>query len=212
MTDNRKKFGQMVRGAREDRGMGLRELARKIGMDHSKLSRIERGQRPPPDLEQVIEIGNELGVNKTRLLRLAGVPDAVIFNLEEGESVNWISGQITGRSGSLIEVEAGDWTLHIVEEPETRKVLLGLRPEDITLFTTDQSLPNSSARNRVKGKVQGVNPCDNYNLVQLNCGSFSLSVAITDTSLEKMDLAPGTEVYATFKATAPVITEVNEST
>jgi transcriptional regulator with XRE-family HTH domain len=36
-----------IRGAREARGIGLNELARRVGIDRAYLSRIERGQQSP---------------------------------------------------------------------------------------------------------------------------------------------------------------------
>lgn len=207
MGENRNEFGNRVRKARKEEGVGLRELARTVGMDYSNLSRIERGHRPPPDLETVIGIAEQLEVNEQELLKLAGVPDELIRSREEEKRMNWIKGQVTGRSENLTEINAGDWTLHVVEEPADERVLLGLRPEDVTLFLTDEGFSGSSARNRIRGEVACIEDLGNYNLVELDCGSFPLEVAITDTSMEKMNLSPGKEVFATFKATAPVIKE-----
>lgn len=205
MEQNRKEFGKRVRQGRKRLGVGLRELARKVDMDYSNLSRIERGQRPPPDLGVVIKIAKELDIDRTELLSLAGAPEELITNDQIGEVKNWISGRVTGKSGNLTEVDTEDWIISIVEEPSTDEVLLGLRPEDITVYLTDEGFSSSSARNRIKGTIVGVEEHGNYNLAKLDCGSFSLEVAITDTSVESMDLSPGKEVYATFKATAPIV-------
>jgi len=205
MSIDRLAFGRKVRRSRKGKGIGLRELARKIDLDYSNLSRIERGQRPPPDLNTVIQIAKELEIERGELLNLAGVPKEVIMKNSGEERRNWISGKVTGRTNDLTEIDAGDWKLHIVEEPSEEKVKLGLRPEDITLFLSAEGFSGSSARNRIEGSVAEVKDYENYNLVTVDCGSFSLEVAITDTSLEKMDLKPGKEVYATFKATAPLV-------
>ena len=209
MTENRLAFGKKIRRARKKKGFGLREFARKIDIGYSNLSRIERGERPPPDLELVIKIARELDVDQNQLLHLAGVPKEVIENRRNGEKINWISGRVVGKSGNLTEIDAGDWTLHVVEEPDSVDVLLGLRPADVTLFLTDAGFEGSSARNRIKGTVKQLEACENYNLALLDCGSFSLEVAITDTSLKRMNLTPGTEVFATFKATAPMVKSGN---
>lgn len=205
MRQDRKEFGERVRRERKEQGVGLRELARKVDMDYSNLSRIERGQRPPPDLDMVIKIAKELDIDREELLSLAGAPDELLTNDQFGEEKNWIRGRVTGKSGNLTEVDTGDWIISVVEEPSTDEVLLGLRPEDITLYLTDEGFSNSSARNRIKGTIVGVEDRGNYNLAKLDCGSFTLEVAITDTSVESMDLSPGKEVYATFKATAPLV-------
>ncbi|MCF7875958.1 helix-turn-helix domain-containing protein [Candidatus Bipolaricaulota bacterium] len=205
MAENRLAFGKKIRRAREEQGLSLREFARIVDIGYSNLSRIERGERPPPDLNVVIEIAKELEIDKNDLLRLAGVPQEVIENRTSNEIINWVSGRVVGKSGDLTEIEAGEWTLHVVEEPSSVEVMLGLRPADVTLFLSDSGFAGSSARNRIKGTVKGVKDCENYNLAELDCRSFSLDVAITDTSLKKMELKPDKEVYATFKATAPVL-------
>lgn len=205
MKQDRREFGERVRQERKQQGVGLRELAREVDIDYSNLSRIERGQRPPPDLDMVIKIAKELDINRSELLGLAGAPVELLTNDQIGEVKNWIRGRVTGKSGNLTEVDTGDWTISVVEEPSIDEILLGLRPEDITLYLTDEGFSDSSARNRIKGKIVKVEDTGNYNLAKLDCGSFTLKVAITDTSVESMDLSPGKEVYATFKATAPLV-------
>ncbi|MEF8916670.1 MAG: helix-turn-helix domain-containing protein [Candidatus Bipolaricaulota bacterium] len=205
MTQKRSGFGRQVRQTRKEKGIGLRELSRRVGIDYSHLSRIERGKRPPPDLEVVVKIARELGIDRTKLLNLAGVPEEVITEYGDQETRNWISGVVAGKEDDLTKISAGDRMLYTVEKPEADEVLLGLRPEDITLHLPDEAFSSGSARNTIKGAVSNIEDYENYNLVAVDCGSFNLKVAITDTSLEKMNLVPGKKVYATFKATAPVI-------
>jgi molybdopterin-binding protein len=206
MSESRLAFGKKIRRVRKDSGYGLREFARAIGVDYSNLSRIERGERPPPDLDVVIKMAKELEIDKNQLLLLAGVPEEVIENKETGE-MNWIAGQVVGKSGNMTEIEAGKWKFHVVEQPASVNVMMGLRPADLTLFLSDEGFSDSSARNRLKGTIKDILERSNYYLAELDCESFTLKVAITDTSLKKMDLKKGVEVYATFKATAPVIKE-----
>jgi len=125
--------------------------------------------------------------------------------MKSGEVMNWIDGRVVGKRNELTKVEAGNSDLLIVNELESGEVSLGLRPEDITLFSSNESFEKISALNRLKGKIKGFEDYDNYNLVKIDCGDFSLKVAITDTSIEKMDLSKEKEVYATFKATAPEV-------
>ncbi len=205
MAQNRELFGRTIRDARRKKGVGLRELARRVEINYSTLSRIERGQRPPPDLEVVVKIAEEIDAQKSTLLGLAGVPKGIVDYWRNEEIENWIEGDVVDRTEKLIVVKAGNWTLHVVESPESDRVQLGLRPEDVTLFLTEDGFSGSSARNRLRGEIVEIVQCGNYNLAELDCGAFSLKVAVTDTSLERLDLAKGKEVYATFKATAPVV-------
>ncbi len=48
-------FGTFMRREREDRGIGLREMARRVGVSPTYLSRVERNQFTPPNATPPIE-------------------------------------------------------------------------------------------------------------------------------------------------------------
>lgn len=210
MTENRQKFGKLVRSGRKEQGLGLRQLARILDMDYSRLSRIERGERPPPDLDSVVRMAGILDLDQQELLKLAGVPQTVISKREgplEEELINWVPGRVVGKKGQLTLVQVGEETFSVASSSSTSEVEVGIRPQDITLFVNKEKLSGSSARNRIQTKIEAIEPWENYNLVTVKGGGIKLDVAITDTSLSKMELSPGTEVLATFKATAPIVRE-----
>ena len=78
-------------------------------------------------------------------------------------------------------------------------VLLGLRPENVTL--ADHADTGTSARNHFPGTVARIAPRGPYFKVELDCG-FWVAAFVTPHSLEALRLAPGRAVVATFKATA----------
>jgi transcriptional regulator with XRE-family HTH domain len=61
-TPKARALGAELRQARERAGVGLRELARRLEISHSVLSRIETGERPPRP-EDVASILTALGVH-----------------------------------------------------------------------------------------------------------------------------------------------------
>jgi len=70
-------FGQYVRDARERRREGdpsfsLRQLAQRIGVEPSFLSKVERGEVAPPSEEKILRLARELGEDQDVLLALAG--------------------------------------------------------------------------------------------------------------------------------------------
>ena len=76
----RSKLGQFIRNAREARGIGLRDLARRIGKSPTLLVMVEKND-PAPGVSQetLIEIARELELNADHLLTLAGkTPDDVV--------------------------------------------------------------------------------------------------------------------------------------
>lgn len=71
-------FGSYVRERREalrgegDPSFSLRQLAARIGVEPSYLSKVERGSEPPPSEEKVRRLACELGDDPDVLLALAG--------------------------------------------------------------------------------------------------------------------------------------------
>jgi transcriptional regulator with XRE-family HTH domain len=72
MTSGRKSFGALVRREREAKEIGLREMAKKIGVSPTYLSKIERGDFDPPAEDKVRKIAEILGLDPDELLALAG--------------------------------------------------------------------------------------------------------------------------------------------
>ena len=66
------KFGAFVRHEREARGIGLREMAKMIGVSPTYLSKIERDEFPPPAEDKVKAIAKIIGCDADDLLARAG--------------------------------------------------------------------------------------------------------------------------------------------
>ncbi len=77
-TLNRETFGARLRRLREDRGLGLREMAGKLDVSAGYLSRVERDDHAPPAEPVVVAAAQLLGVEPDDLLAHAGrVPSDV---------------------------------------------------------------------------------------------------------------------------------------
>jgi transcriptional regulator with XRE-family HTH domain len=72
MMAGRKNFGALVRQKREAKEIGLREMAKKIGISPTYLSKIERGDFDPPAEDKVRKIAEIIGRDPDELLALAG--------------------------------------------------------------------------------------------------------------------------------------------
>lgn len=66
-----KKFGELLRTLREERGILLKELAKNMGWSVVYLSDIERGRRNPPARDYVEKMANFLKVKVANLLDAA---------------------------------------------------------------------------------------------------------------------------------------------
>jgi transcriptional regulator with XRE-family HTH domain len=72
-----KGFGDYVRQRREvlreqDRSYSVRQVAHRVGVEPSFLSKVERGEVPPPSEAKILALARELGEDPDVLLALAG--------------------------------------------------------------------------------------------------------------------------------------------
>jgi HTH-type transcriptional regulator, competence development regulator len=70
-------FGAFLRERREalkatDRSFSVRQVATRVGVQPSYLSKIERGEQPPPSEATIRSLARELGEDSDVLLALAG--------------------------------------------------------------------------------------------------------------------------------------------
>ena len=76
MTEN--SFGYALREFRRAAKLSQRELANRIGVDFSYISKIENERLPPPSADTIVEICRVLDVRPEELLALTGkIPTSV---------------------------------------------------------------------------------------------------------------------------------------
>jgi len=78
-------FGEYVRQRREnlaesDRAFSVRQVAKRVGLEPSYLSKIERGEQPPPGEDEICRLAKELGDNPDLLLAMAGKVSTDVLN------------------------------------------------------------------------------------------------------------------------------------
>ena len=66
------KFGKFVRREREAKNLGLRKMAKMIGVSATYLSKVERDEFAPPAEDKVTKIARIIGCDTDELLALAG--------------------------------------------------------------------------------------------------------------------------------------------
>jgi len=79
-------FGEYVRQRREalrekDETFSVRQVAQRVGVEPSYLSKIERGEQPPPGEQTVVALAKELGEDPDVLLALAGKVSADLLKI-----------------------------------------------------------------------------------------------------------------------------------
>ena len=113
-----------------------------------------------------------------------------------------IHGIVNSHSGGLSIISAGGKEITLASDlAPGKEVTLFLRHEDITLCLPNAQSGPTSARNNMMGKVTRLFPIGSQMRVTLDCG-FPLVALITKQSAEDLQLAQGSDIIATFKATA----------
>ena len=67
-----KTFGQALRELRRSKGVSQRDLAEKVGVDFSYISKLENDRHPPPAADTIVKICKALGVAPDELLASTG--------------------------------------------------------------------------------------------------------------------------------------------
>jgi transcriptional regulator with XRE-family HTH domain len=72
MTGGRESFGAFIRRERESKGIGLREMAKMIGVSPTYLSKVERDEFPPLTEQKVRSIAKIIDCDIDNLLARGG--------------------------------------------------------------------------------------------------------------------------------------------
>jgi tungstate transport system ATP-binding protein len=81
------------------------------------------------------------------------------------------------------------------------KVMLAIRPEDVTLFSSQMQPEVLSALNSLRGTITGIEATGIFKKVEIDCG-FKLVSFVTNNSIERMGLKGGLIVFCTIKASS----------
>ncbi|WP_227375910.1 TOBE domain-containing protein [Haladaptatus halobius] len=114
-------------------------------------------------------------------------------------------GSVTERDGEFGLVQTDVGVVRALVPPDSEAVEVAIRSDVITLHSPG-SAPRgdeTSARNQFVGEIRGVERGERIARVAVDVGTDTPFLAlITTTSVERLGLEPGTEVVASFKATA----------
>ena len=160
------------------------------------------------DLDEALMLGQRVAVLIGGQLRQVGQPAEVFSAPADPEVAAFVGvetilpGQVTGVQDGLVQVALDGGRAEAVGDAATgRGVYLCLRPEDITLWP-GSTVPLSSARNRLQGHITRLTPQGALVRVSVDCSKMPVVALVTRSSAREMDLQPGSEVTATFKASA----------
>ena len=91
-----KEFGARLRQLREQAHISLRELAGKVGIDFTYLSKIENGVMPPPSEKVILALAEALGTDSDELFALAErIPSDLAGVLKNGKTLKLLRSRHT---------------------------------------------------------------------------------------------------------------------
>lgn len=159
------------------------------------------------DRDEAARLSHRVAVLADGQLRQVG-PMAEVFAAPVDETVAAYVGvetvtpaRVLGTEDGLVTLRVGEAEVEVTTDGfAAEEALLCLRPEDIILSPGEPAVVGS-ARNRLQGVVRRIRPAGSEVRVELDCG-FRLVAKITRRSQEELQLDQGTEVVASFKATA----------
>jgi molybdate transport system ATP-binding protein len=155
---------------------------------------------------EALSFGDRIAVMEAGRITQEGTRDEFVRGprtayVAEFLGVNLFEGEIAGpASGGLVEVRVG---AHVVAAPDPGRlgrVRLVVHPHDVVL---DTQAPHGSARNVLKATVEELVPePPRGDLLRVRLtGPPPLTALITQAAAQALGLAPGREVWASFKAT-----------
>jgi tungstate transport system ATP-binding protein len=159
------------------------------------------------DLDEALMLGDRVAVILGGILRQVGRPQDVFASPSDAEVAAFvgvetvIAGKVTVSKDGQVIIEANGLKLEAVGDiPIGTQVMYCLRPEDITLSTSEPTF-GSSARNQFSGRIVRMVPSGPLVRVVVDCG-LPIVALITRRSANDMRLVEGQSVTASFKATA----------
>ncbi len=98
-------FGERVKGLRKERGVSQRELAERVGINFTYLSKIENDRMEPPSEETIRRIAGALDAGADDLLVLADrFPSDLADDLKDTETIGALRRSLAGDFDSFEDV------------------------------------------------------------------------------------------------------------
>jgi len=219
MTKSR--FGELIRTARQEKEHSLRTLADLVGIEYSRLAKIESGDRPPPNLSDVRRLAQVLELDMVRLLVSAGTPREVVEHLlwserlqagTAGPSIayppehalllekNTYRVSVIERDWASCSVQLGDEVLRVFSFATDDTISITIPPEAVIVFAERPS--SSSLENLLAVKIKKRRCLGQVTNLVLGAGGFELNSLHGASQAADAGLEEGHSVYAGVQSTA----------
>ena len=161
------------------------------------------------DRNEAFIFGNRVAVLIGGKLRQVGDTAAVFAQPIDEEVADFVGvdtkipAVVDSAAGGLAQVRFDGGGAEIIGEFQpAERVILCLRPEDITLSPACGEDAKSSARNRLTARVAKITPWGSHYRVAVDCNGSRLVSYVAGPSLLELNLREGDKVCASFQASA----------
>lgn len=220
----KERFGELVRSARVQKGLSLRALADRAGLDHSRLARIEQGTRPVPDLADIRTLSHLLSLDLHDLLVSAGTTREVV------EEILWVERTrmakafsdleayrpeapdllakntflvpILSRDGAVCRVAMGRQEITVLSFSPGAEVLISIPPEVIVVLRAGANESTISVENRIPLIVRKIRRVGQVTNLVLEGNGFELNSLHTHRAVDPLKLEIGDRIEAWIPAAA----------
>ncbi|MFC1918942.1 helix-turn-helix domain-containing protein, partial [Chloroflexota bacterium] len=109
------RFNIRLRELRKQAGLSQRQLAKRIGVNFSYLSKIESGALPPPSKKVILTLAEALNANKDELMTLAGrIPSDIAQILKNQETLKLLRSGRIQKKKAFVKKEGVNIMKHLV--------------------------------------------------------------------------------------------------
>lgn len=95
MTNNKRELADIIKEAREKKGISQRELARQIGVGNNTIARLENGERKSTNALTLKKMANVLNLDLRELMTIAGFSEEDIETTVDPEMEEYMARQNT---------------------------------------------------------------------------------------------------------------------
>jgi transcriptional regulator with XRE-family HTH domain len=217
-------FGEILRRGRLKKGLSLRQLAEETGLDYSRLSRIEHGTRPAPDLGIVRGLARSLDLDLVELLVSTGTAREVVEDLLWAERLslgdalselaayrpddsalvrkNRFEVAVVEREGARCRVRIGEALLTVFSFSKKNRLTVEIPPESVLLFHASPIALLGRDENLVQMRVQRVRQLGDVENVVLEGRGFSLNALESSGTTGCAERQAGQELFVLIPAAA----------
>jgi transcriptional regulator with XRE-family HTH domain len=217
-------FGDMLRRARSDKGLSLRELSAQSGIEFSRLSRMEHGTRPAPGLPQLRRLAELLSLDLADLLVSAGTPREVVEQLLWAERLRQakraedlagyapraqLSGlknefivHVRARDGATCRARLGRETWTVMTFSDAKRLVLRVPPESIHMFREDPSRMLLADCNVFGARIVKSRNVGSLLHLVIEVGGVEFNALLKKAKDKSADVNPGDLAYAVISPAA----------